>query len=464
MRITVHGTGYLGAVHAAGMAAMGHEVVGIDTDPARIRALERGDAPFFEPGFPELLQRTTQSGSLRFTTSIDEAAAFGEVHFVCVGTPQLDGAQGADLRYVEAVMQGLAERVDRSVLIVGKSTVPVGTARRMADLLERHRRPSADLRLAWNPEFLREGFAVEDTLRPDRLVFGVEDGPSEDILRDVYAPVLGSGTPCYVTDLETSELVKVAANSFLAMKISFINAMAEVCERVDADVVTLADAIGQDARIGRRFLNAGVGFGGGCLGKDIRAFHARGVELGVGESLAFLTEADSVNTRRRVRVADLAEETLGGLLGRRIVVLGAAFKPNSDDVRDSPALAVAAILHDRGADVVVHDPEAIRNGRRAAPRLHFEEDVETAVSDAELLIHLTEWPAYQKLDPAAIGARVRNRYLIDGRNALDRDAWSAAGWTCYALGRPVSSPWAVVSDADTISSTLARRSQKAVNA
>ncbi|MFD1720830.1 UDP-glucose dehydrogenase family protein [Amnibacterium endophyticum] len=447
MRISVYGTGYLGAVHAAGLAAMGHEVVGMDVDPMRIGPLERGEAPFFEPGLPELLSRGVESGRLRFTTSIDTAVEFGDVHFVCVGTPQLRDGNGADLRYVEAVVRDIAERLDRSVLVVGKSTVPVGTARQLAGLLHDHARPGLGARLAWNPEFLREGFAVEDTLRPDRLVFGVEDSPSEEILRDLYRPVLQTGVPCYVTDLETSELVKVAANSFLAMKISFINAMAEVCEQVDGDVVTLADAIGEDARIGRRFLNAGVGFGGGCLGKDIRAFQARGAELGLADSLAFLAEADRVNDRRRDRVVDLASSLLGELAGRRITVLGASFKPDSDDVRDSPALAVARRLHAAGAQVVVHDPESISNARQAAPELSYEHDVEVAARGADLVVHLTEWRQYGALDPRELGEVVSQRLLIDGRNALDRDAWSAAGWTCHSLGRPSVGPWAGVTSA-----------------
>lgn len=460
MRISVYGTGYLGAVHAAGMAALGHEVVGMDTAPDRIAPLERGEAPFFEPGLPELLHRGMQTGSLRFTSSMDEAAAFGDVHFVCVGTPQLPGQEGADLRYVESVVSGLAKRLDRSALVVGKSTVPVGTARRLADLLDRERVTNAELQLAWNPEFLREGFAVEDTLSPDRLVFGVEDSSSEEILREVYAPILRHGTPCFVTGLETAELVKVAANSFLAMKISFINAMAEVCERVDGDVVTLADAIGQDSRIGRRFLNAGVGFGGGCLGKDIRAFHARATELGVGDSLDFLESADRINERRRERVVSLAGELVGGLPGRKITVLGAAFKPNSDDVRDSPALTVAQMLHDRGAQVTVHDPEAIENARRVAPQLRFDHSIEAAVVDADLVVHLTEWQHYRELDTEALGERVRARIVLDGRNALDADPWNAAGWTLHSLGRPVSPAWADVAVADSIASLSSHRSKK----
>jgi UDPglucose 6-dehydrogenase len=440
MRITVIGTGYLGAVHAAGMAALGHDVLGVDADAAKIEALKAGNAPFFEPGLPELLRETVGQGSLRFTTSIAEAAAFGDVHFICVGTPQLPGSDAADLRFVNGVVSELVQLLDRPGLIVGKSTVPVGTARRLAELVMNDA-PTGSA-LAWNPEFLREGFAVEDTLSPDRLVFGVNDSASEQVLRSVYAPILETGVPCFVSDLETAELVKVAANSFLAMKISFINSMAEVCEAVGADVVTLADAIGQDARIGRRFLNSGVGFGGGCLGKDIRAFRARGIELGVGEALEFLGEVDNVNNRRRARVVDLATEILDGdVSGRRITILGAAFKPNSDDVRDSPALHVAKALHELGADVRVHDPAAIENARRVAPSLYYAELLDDAFAGSELVIHLTEWTQYRELDPRLLSGRVANTVMIDGRNALDVEKWTKAGWTFHALGRSISPAW-----------------------
>jgi UDPglucose 6-dehydrogenase len=440
MRITVIGTGYLGAVHAAGMAALGHDVLGVDADPEKIEALKAGNAPFFEPGLPELLRETVRTGKLRFTTSIAEAAAFGDVHFVCVGTPQLPGSDAADLRFVNLVVDELVAALDHPALVVGKSTVPVGTARRLAGVVTAG--APAGSKLAWNPEFLREGFAVEDTLSPDRLVFGVSDSESEEILRELYSPILETGTPSFVTDLETAELVKVAANSFLAMKISFINSMAEVCEAVGADVVTLADAIGQDTRIGRRFLNSGVGFGGGCLGKDIRAFRARGTELGVGPALEFLGAVDDVNNRRRARVVDLAAEILDGdVSGRRITILGAAFKPNSDDVRDSPALHVAKKLHELGADVRVHDPAAIENARKYAPALYYADSLDDAFAGTELVIHLTEWNQYRELDPRLLTGRVANTVIIDGRNALDTEKWNAAGWTFHALGRSLSPAW-----------------------
>ncbi|WP_200936690.1 UDP-glucose/GDP-mannose dehydrogenase family protein [Frigoribacterium sp. Leaf186] len=453
MKISVIGTGYLGAVHAAGMAELGHEVLGVDSDAHKIAELAAGRAPFHEPGLGELLARGVASGRLSFSTSLEDAAAFADVHFVCVGTPQEPGSDRADLRFVDAVVAGLAAHLVRPALIVGKSTVPVGTARRLAALAASAARPGVAPALAWNPEFLREGFAVEDTLAPDRLVFGVDDASSEAVLREVYATVLDRGTPTHVTDLETAELVKVAANSFLATKISFINSMAEVCEAVGADVTVLADAIGEDARIGRKFLNAGVGFGGGCLGKDIRAFRARGHELGVGQALEFLAEVDATNDRRRQRVLDLAAARFDGdLVGRRVTVLGAAFKPDSDDVRDSPALHVARGLHDLGAVVTVHDPAAVDNARRVAPQLGYADDLGDAVAGAELLVLLTEWRQYREADPRLLASLVEDAVVVDGRNALDTTLWTAAGWTVHALGRPVSAPvWNVTPFVETAS-------------
>ena len=436
MRITVIGTGYLGAVHAACMAGIGHEVLGVDAEPDKIAALAAGRAPFFEPGLPELLARETALGRLRFTTSLAEAADFGEIHFVCVGTPQRPGSDAADLRNVEAVIDELAPHLHRDCLVVGKSTVPVGTAARVAARLVELAPVGAGAELAWNPEFLREGFAVADTLSPDRIVLGATSAQAQARLRRLYAPTLATGTPFITTDLATAELVKVSANAFLATKISFINAIAEVCEATGADVVTLADALGHDVRIGRRFLNAGLGFGGGCLPKDIRAFMARAGELGVGEALAFLRDIDEINMRCRRRVVDLARDMVGGsFLSCNVAVLGAAFKPNSDDVRDSPALKVAAAIQLEGAQVRVHDPEALDNARRVFPTLDYTREPSKACEHADVVLHLTEWNDYRELDPAALGEIVRHARLVDARNALDARRWQGAGWTIRALGR-----------------------------
>ncbi|MEX0173095.1 UDP-glucose dehydrogenase family protein [Streptomyces sp. LMG1-1-1.1] len=437
MRLTVIGTGYLGAVHAACMADIGHDVLGVDVDIEKINSLAEGRPPFYEPGLDDVLTRALASGRLRFTTSLREAAAHGEVHFICVGTPQQAGSQAADLRYVDAVVDGLAPHLPASCLVVGKSTVPVGTTARLTTRIAGLTRAGVRAEVAWNPEFLREGFAVEDTLRPDRLVVGATSREADDTLRRVYAPMLAAGVPYISTDPNTAELVKVAANSFLATKISFINAMAEVCDAAGADVVTLADALGHDTRIGRRFLNAGVGFGGGCLPKDIRAFTARAEELGVGAAVAFLEQVDAINKRQRTRTVTLARQLVGGdLTNRRVTVLGATFKPDSDDVRDSSALAVAAALHREGADVRVHDPEGTANAQLAHPELRCSADLLTACQGAELVLHLTEWSHYREVDPVKLARVVRVPLLIDGRNALAHDEWRAAGWTVKALGRP----------------------------
>ncbi|MBA4607247.1 UDP-glucose/GDP-mannose dehydrogenase family protein [Aeromicrobium sp. Marseille-Q0843] len=437
MKISVIGCGYLGAVHAASMAELGHEVVGVDTDLAKIESLAAGRAPFFEPNLPELLERTLASGRLSFTSDFADAAD-AQVHFLCVGTPQKQGEYAADLRYVDGAFASLLDVVAPGALIAGKSTVPVGTAERLAARLAD---VQPDAMLVWNPEFLREGFAVQDTLHPDRLVYGVPDGAAGErataLLDEVYATILAEDTPRLVMDPATAQLVKVAANSFLATKISFINAMAELCERTDADVTALADAIGLDDRIGRKFLNAGLGFGGGCLPKDIRAFMARAGELGADQTLSFLAEVDAINTRRRVRMVDLAREECGGsLLGRSVTVLGASFKPDSDDIRDSPALNVAEQLRLQGATVRVTDPAALGNAKSSYPNLLYVEDTEEALTGADLVLLLTEWREYRDLDPAVAGAKVRQRRILDGRNALDPEQWRAAGWTYRALGRP----------------------------
>ena len=436
MRISVIGCGYLGAVHAAAMAHLGHEVVGIDVDPHKVALLAQGRTPFHEPGFPELLAETLAGGRLRFSSDFGEARG-SQVHFVCVGTPQKRGEYAADLRYVEAATESLLDVLSPGDLVVGKSTVPVGTAARLADLVSA-KVPGA--MLAWNPEFLREGFAVQDTLEPDRLVYGIPVGEegvtARKVLDEVYATIVDRGTPQVVTDYATAEMVKTAANSFLATKISFINAMAELCEATGADVKQLADAIGYDERIGRRFLNAGLGFGGGCLPKDIRAFMARAGELGADQALTFLREVDNINMRRRIRMVELAREVCdGSLLGKRIAVLGAAFKPDSDDIRDSPALNVAAQLQLQGAVVQVTDPAAVENSRREWPHLDFADTAEEAAQRADAVLLLTEWREYRELDPVAFGRIVKQKRVLDGRNALDRDAWESAGWIYRALGR-----------------------------
>jgi nucleotide sugar dehydrogenase len=435
VKITVIGTGYLGAVHAACMAKLGHEVLGVDSQPERVANLARGKPPFFEPGLAELLASGIASGLLSFGNSLADAAKFGDVHFVCVGTPQLPGSLSADTRQVEAVIEGIAPHLWRPTLVVGKSTVPVGTAARLARALARLAPAGANAELAWNPEFLREGFAIQDTLAPDRIVGGVTSAAADATLRQVYAPLLLSGTPYIRTDLGTAELAKVSANAFLATKISFINAMADLCEAAGADVATLAEILGHDDRIGRQFLSAGLGFGGGCLPKDLRALLARGEELGVAGSLRFLHEIDVINRARRARVVEIASALAGGSMNSvHVAVLGAAFKPGTDDVRDSPALEVATAMHAAGARVRVHDPQAADNAKKAAPTLDHVGDVDTACEDADIVLHLTEWPDYRQIDPVALRAVVRRPVLIDARNALPHERWRTAGWTVRCMG------------------------------
>jgi UDPglucose 6-dehydrogenase len=436
-RLTVLGTGYLGMTHAACMASEGFEVLGFDIDAEKVARLNAGDVPIFEPGLEELLKDGLSSGRLRFTTSYAEAAEFGDVHFVCVGTPQRRDGHGADLSQVDACIDGLAPGLNRPCLIVGKSTVPAGTA---AVLTERiaAKAPAGDaVELAWNPEFLREGHGVQDTLSPDRLVIGVTSARAEALLRTVYAPQLEAGIPLFVTDLATAELAKVAANAFLATKISFINAVAEVCDAAGANVTVLADILGADARIGGAFLRPGLGFGGGCLPKDVRAFLARAAELGAGDALAFLREVDAINLGRRTGMVNLACEVAGGsIAGKAVGVLGAAFKPGSDDVRDSPALDVAQILHGMGAEVTVYDPEALPNARKVCPELKYADSAAGAAAGADVVLLLTDWPEFARLDPEELGAVTSTRAIVDGRYMLDPAAWRAAGWVYRASGIP----------------------------
>jgi len=432
MKLSVIGCGYLGATHAACMSSLGFEVVGIDTDQSKVDLLSRGELPFYEPGLDTLLATEIKTGRLTFTTDFS-AAADADVHFICVGTPQSKDGLAADLTYVKSSVAAIAPYLKDGALVVGKSTVPVGTAQSLRDYLAESA-PHADL--AWNPEFLREGFAVEDTLTPNRLVVGVVNDRAEKILKEVYKPIIDLGTPWIRADLPTAELVKVAANSFLATKISFINAMAEVCEASGGDVTVLAKAIGYDPRIGSRFLQAGIGFGGGCLPKDIRAFMARAQELGADQALEFLREIDAINLRARQRVIDVVRADLSeDLTQYKIAVLGATFKPDSDDVRDSPALDISAQLQAAGATVVVHDPKGIEPARKRFPNLDYAEKVSDCVKGADAILHLTEWKEYRELDPSIIGQLVKSKFLIDGRNALDRDKWRAAGWRVHALGR-----------------------------
>jgi UDPglucose 6-dehydrogenase len=437
LRVSVIGTGYLGLTHAVCMADLGHEVLAIDVDAEKIAKAARGETPFFEPGLEPLLRKNLDAGRLRFTTSFAEVGEFADVHFICVGTPQVkDGGGNADLSYVFSAADALAPHLNRATLIVGKSTVPVGTSRQLIERVHAAA-PAGDLvDYAFNPEFLREGYAVQDSLTPDRIVFGVTSESADELMRAVYTTPLASGIPGLTMDLETAELVKVAANSFLATKISFINVMAEMCEASGADVIKLADAIGIDERIGRKFLSPGLGFGGGCLPKDIRAFRATAQDKGVDSLVDLLTTVDTINLGRRDRIIVLARGAVGDLAGKRVAVLGAAFKPNSDDIRDSPSLAISGRLADEGAIVTVHDPVAMGNAARVRPDLRYADSVHEAAEGADLVLHLTEWADYRAIDPDGLRSVVANPVLIDGRCTLDAAAWRAAGWSVLIPGRP----------------------------
>jgi UDPglucose 6-dehydrogenase len=435
-RIAVIGTGYLGVTHAACLADLGYDVLGVDTDAAKVARLARGEPTFYEPGLAALLSRHTDSGRLRFTTSYEAAADFADVHFVCVGTPQRHDGLAADTGQLTAAVDALVPHLSRATILVGKSTVPPGTARRLADRVARLVRPGVEVEVAWNPEFLREGHAVEDTLRPDRIVLGVDSAEPEKVMREVYSPLLDLGVPLVVTDVATAELTKLSANAFLAMKIAFINAVAQMCDAAGADVVTLADALGHDSRIGRSFLAAGLGYGGGCLPKDLRSMMASADDLGATDACALLREVDRINAHCRTRLVDIVVEQCGGSVnGRSIGVLGAAFKPCTDDVRDSPALEVAGQLRARGAHVRVYDPEANANASALFPALEYVDSVVEAVRDADLLLHLTEWPEFRDLDPADLLTLPLEAQIVDGRNALDPHRWRAAGWVYRGVGR-----------------------------
>ncbi|WP_035794536.1 UDP-glucose dehydrogenase family protein [Kitasatospora mediocidica] len=438
MKISVIGTGYLGATHAAAMAELGHQVLGMDTDTHKVEALNKGQAPFVERGLDNLLAKHTTAGTLRFTASYAEAAEFADVHFLGIGTPQQSDSCAYDLTHLHAAVRRLAPRLADGAVIIGKSTVPVGTTTQLRHVLNDHTRTGHRVHLAWSPEFLRESFAVEDTLRPDRIVLGIEDGDttSEAVFRAVYADILGAGSPLIVTDLPTAELIKGAANAFLATKISFINAMAELCELTGADVQQLALGLGYDQRIGFKGMRPGLGFGGGCLPKDLAGFTHRAEELGADQAVSFLRQVDAINRRRRERTVELAREVLGGtVVGKRIAVWGAAFKPGTDDIRDSPALAVAEALHRAGAEVTVHDPSAMENARRSYPAFDYADDPATVVTGAGLLLHLTDWPQYCETDPADLRQHIAVPKVIDARGTLDVDRWRDAGWTFRALGR-----------------------------
>jgi UDPglucose 6-dehydrogenase len=418
------------------MASLGHDVVAFDLDSEKIAEFSSGNLPFFEPGLADLLKAGIKSGKLRFTNELADAISNSEVHFICVGTPQVIESGAADLSQIHSAVKAMAPLLSEGSTVVGKSTVPVGTASWVNKYFSEH--AAQNVKLVWNPEFLREGFAVKDTLHPDRIVLGVSNDSDSSLLEKIYSSTIESGTPVIITDYATAELVKVAANAFLATKISFINAFADLCDVVGADVTTLADAIGHDTRIGRRFLNAGIGFGGGCLPKDIRALQARANELGMKDQFEFLNQIDHINTGRRSYLVQQVAIELGDVKSKNVAILGVAFKPDSDDIRDSPAISIAKRLIELGANVTVHDPEALQILSKIHPEIKTSNKVEDALANADLVLHLTEWQQYRELDLTQLSKLVKTRTIIDGRNILDRATWNSAGWKIIYLGRPSS--------------------------
>lgn len=435
MQITVVGMGYLGVTHAVTMSKLGHQVLGIENNLDRISALENGVLPFYEPGLEIALRDELLSGRLSFAKTHDLRTNEASVHFICVGTPQKEDSLGADTRQVFTAVRELSQWLKPKCVVVGKSTVPLGTAKAIRTLLEESSSP--EVRVAWNPEFLREGSALEDSLKPDRIVVGAWDSDTFAILREVYGPLIEKQVPFLEMDVDTAELVKASANAYLATKISFINAMAEIAEVSGADVGGLALALGFDKRIGNEFLEPGIGYGGGCLPKDLRSLIATAEELGAEQSIQMLKAVDSVNRRRRQRVVDMARQILGDVEGKKLAVLGVSFKPDTDDSRESPSLEVAFRLQNLGMEVVVHDPKALNQLRAKRTNIYYESDLEDALSGADLIFLGTQWQEYLDLDPFRVRELTCGREVIDGRNFLNRELWSKAGFRVHSLGKQV---------------------------
>ncbi|MFB6533088.1 UDP-glucose dehydrogenase family protein [Streptomyces noursei] len=438
MRVSVIGCGHLGIPHAAAMAELGHDVLGVDLDQAKVARLNAGECPIFEVGLPELLARHVASGRLRFTTDISEAAGFAELHFIGVGTPIDADGRSYDTAQVYGAIRKLAPHLDRPCTIVGKSTVTVGTTSQVTALAQRLAPAGDQVDVVWNPEFLREGHAVEDTLRPDRLIAGVSTTEGEKAIRAVYAKIIDAGVPIFVTDPQTAELAKGAANTYLGLKISYINAVADMCEAAGGDVAQIVDILGIDPRIGAGGMRPGIGYGGGCLPKDVRAFTASAQQLGVEHAAALLRAAEVINENRTAVALDLITRALGDrpIVGSRITVWGAAFKPGTNDVRESPALALAQRLQQVGATVTIHDPQAVATAMVRNPEFDYVEDLTASVDAADIVVLATEWPEYRHVDPQALVQHPATPLLVDCRTTLEPEPWRAAAWTVHQLGRP----------------------------
>ncbi|WP_018545426.1 UDP-glucose dehydrogenase family protein [Streptomyces sp. LaPpAH-108] len=438
MRVSVIGCGHLGIPHAAAMAELGHEVIGVDVDQAKVDRLNAGECPIYETGLPELLTRHTASGRLRFTTDISEAAGFAELHFLGVGTPIDADGRSYDTAQVFGAIRRLAPHLGRPCAIVGKSTVSVGTTAQVTALAQRLAPAGKGVEVVWNPEFLREGHAVEDTLRPDRLIAGVTTAEGEKAIRAVYAGIIDAGVPIFITDPQTAELAKGAANTYLGLKISYINAVADMCEAAGGDVAQIVDILGIDPRIGSGGMRPGIGYGGGCLPKDVRAFTASARALGADAAASLLRAAEVINEQRTDVALGLVTRALGErpVSGARITVWGAAFKPGTNDVRESPALALAQALQQAGGIVTVHDPQAVPTAMVRNPELEYTDDLAGSLDGADLVVLATEWAEYRQADPRTLACRPANPLLVDCRTTLDPEPWRTAGWTVHQLGRP----------------------------
>ncbi|WP_031074225.1 UDP-glucose dehydrogenase family protein [Streptomyces sp. NRRL WC-3742] len=445
MRVSVIGCGHLGASHAAAMAELGHEVVGVEIDPDKCAILATGASWFYEAGMDDLLAKHVPTGRLRFTTSLAEAAAFADVHFLAVGTPLRADGQGYDVSQVLGAAEQLVPLLTRPATIIGKSTVTVGTVARLQQIIT-ERAGVEGIELVWNPEFLREGHAVADSLFPDRILVGLSSPTALATVEQVYAPIMARGDiEMVVTDPATAEVAKSAANAFLATKISYINAMAQVCDLTGANIDDVAHVMGIDKRIGHGGMRAGLGYGGGCLPKDVAAFAHAVTLLGATDATGLLDAVQAVNRSRMDTAVQLVTRAVGRpLAGLTIGYLGAAFKAGTSDVRDSPALRLADRLHDLGATVRVHDPESLDNARHSHPHLAFAPTALDAVSGADLVVIATEWGQYTRDPklPVAAADRTPARTVVDVRNALDAEPWLAAGWTVHQMGRPTRSPGA----------------------
>ena len=438
VKISVVGTGHVGLTTAACLAHIGHEVLGVDDDAEKIAQIERGEAPFHEPGLSELVAEGLDTGRLRVSTSTAEAAAHAEVVFVCVGTPTLPSGE-ADLAQVERVGRAVAANLHGYAVVVEKSTVPVETGVWLQEIMDQERNGHGEFDVASNPEFLREGQAVRDALEPDRIVVGADSERALERLREVYRPIIDStGCPFVTTDLATAELIKHSSNAFLATKISFINQVAEICERTGADVEEVAHAMGLDARIGPSFLRAGIGYGGECFPKDVRAYRYKADQLGV--DFGILREIEQVNAGRVEAFVEKIRTVAGGLSGRRVGLWGLSFKPETDDLRNAPAVEVARTLLDEGAAIVAHDPAAMTAVKRLLPEIGLASTPYDAARDAECLVICTEWPEYAAADLERLRGEMASAVVVDGRNVFRPRDMAAAGFVYASIGRATVRP------------------------